>query len=137
MFHFSCLLAISLSLFVSLSLHLSVFIDTTYVSCTLYIHHKALLYWESSGSVRITQTYTGGVSSVGSLQPCQGISHDQSQSFVSPGVIKVKTERRRRRRKRRLEGNVVGSKTYMLLVSKQNGSKKKRNDSSIVALRTR
>lgn len=48
-------------------------------------------------------------STVDSLLLCQGISHDQSQSFVSPGVKKVKTERRRR-----LEGNVVGFRAYKL-----------------------
>lgn len=48
-----------------------------------------------------------------SLLPCQGISHDQSQSFVSPGVTKVKTERRRR-----LEGN-VGFRAYKLFMAEQ------------------
>lgn len=53
-------------------------------------------------------------STVDSLLLCQGISHDQSQSFVSPGVKKVKTERRRR-----LEGNVVGFGAYKLFAAEQ------------------
>lgn len=63
-----------------------------------------------------------------SLLLCQGISHDQSQSFVSPGVKKVKTERRRR-----LEGNIVRFRAYTLFrsswqsrdVSLQNCSRRK------------
>lgn len=75
-----------------------------------------------------THTHTWS-STVDSLLLCQGISHDQSQSFVSPGVKKVKTERRRR-----LEGNIVRFRAYTLFrsswqsrdVSLQNCSRRKK-----------
>lgn len=80
-----------------------------------------------------THTHTWS-STVDSLLLCQGISHDQSQSFVSPGVKKVKTERRRR-----LEGNIVRFRAYTLFMAEQRCAtpellQKKKKSKNIVIL---
>lgn len=93
---------------------------TCEVLCTLYQCHEASMLRILSraalaqcASHRLRHTHTRS-STVDSLLLCQGISHDQSQSFVSPGVKKVKTARRRM-----LEGNMLGLRAYTLFMAQQ------------------
>ncbi len=130
MFSLSCSLALSLlPLCVCERVHFhghALMSGACEVLCTLYRCHEASMLRILSRAALApcashrhshtdTHTHTHSRSStVDSLLLCQGISHDQSQSFVSPGVIKVKTERRRR-----LEGNVVGFGAYTLFMAEQ------------------
>lgn len=126
MFSLSCSLALSLPLLcVCEHVHFhghALMGRTCEMLCTLYWCHEASMLRILSGAAlaqcashRHSDTHIHTRSStVDSLLLCQGISHDQSQSFVSPGVKKVKTERRRR-----LEGNVVGFGAYKLFMAEQ------------------
>lgn len=128
MFSLSCLLALSLSPALLLLCvcepvnfhgHASAS-RTCEVLCTLYQCHEASMLSILSraalalcASRTLTHTHTRSPT-VDSLLLCQGISHDQSQSFVSPGVLKVKTARRRM-----LEGNMLGFRAYTLFMAQQ------------------